>query len=343
MRTLVLQSCPDTPTGCINIEFVNFNLEQGFDDLFFYDGPDVNAPLITSFTGMNTFPIQAGNSCITIQFLSDIIVTSEGFELSWNCSPFACNTTLIPCQETVAINSLPFSLTNQSTCNTGDDLSTGPCTNNDPLLGGEDLVYTYQSNSDACLDIFISNANVNTGLSVYSDCPESANAECLGSDQNMTGDLVSINNLSIDAFQTIYIVLSNGDGCTNFDVQINEVECIQFVAARSSCEDALILNVCEGLPEYFSIAQQANLNPDYYQPGINDGCWPGVGSSHYSWLFFQAQADGEFGVLIENTNSSEATNINIQVWGPIADHESICSFMAGNQPARKHRCIEYQF
>ncbi len=326
--------CPSVPTNCISLEFLNFNLENNFDNLILYDGPDIGSPQIATLTGSNTFPIQAGNNCLTIQFTSDISVTAPGFEIQWSCSDVPCQTTLIPCLENVAINNLPFTSSGQTTCGSGDDLSDGPCNSNDPVLAGEDFVYTYTPFNDACLNISLENVNINTGLSVYTNCPTSAGASCISFNQNPSDNSLSINNLAVDAFQPLFIVISNGDGCTDFDIQIEEVECLTFAAARSSCEDALILNVCEGLPELFSIAQQPNLNPDFYQPGINDGCWSGVGASHYSWLFFQAQTDGDFGVLIENSDPSESTNINIQVWGPISTYAELCDFMASNQPVR---------
>jgi len=38
--------CPSVATNCISLEFLNFNIENGFDNLIFYDGPDISSPQI---------------------------------------------------------------------------------------------------------------------------------------------------------------------------------------------------------------------------------------------------------------------------------------------------------
>ncbi len=324
--------CPDILTNCINLELVNADIENGFDNLTFFAGSDINAPQIGNFTGnASNISLQAGSDCVTVQFVSDFIVSQAGFELTWQCAPDSCETTFIPCEDTENISGLPFS-SSATTCNSGNDVETGPCANSTALLEGEDFIYTYNPFSDQCIDIIVTGANLNTGLSVYNECPESA-SDCMGFAQNMTNDSLIIQNISLTAFQPIFIVLSNED-CTDFSIQINEVACPVTAPARPVCEDALLLNNCEGLPDLFAVSQTSLPNPNYFQAGINDGCWTGIGQAHYTWLFFQAQVDGDFGFIAENGNEFESSNLNIQVWGPIVDHETMCEFIENNQPIR---------
>lgn len=323
--------CPNELTNCISLDLVNVNIENTYDFLNIYAGESTNAPLIASFTGLtDEVSLQAGSSCVTVEFTSDNTVNDPGFELTWDSSPENCMTTFVPCQSTESIFFLPYADNNASTCNSGDDIQSGPC--NDEVLLGEDVVYTYTSFTNECFDIKITGANPNTGLSVYNNCPEDATM-CLGFAQNaMDGDLV-LNNIHSEDFETIYIVVSHAD-CTDYNLEISPVECPILSPARPLCEQAILLNRCEDLPEIFEVSQQSSTESTYFQTGINDGCWEGTGAAHFTWLMFQAQADGDFGFIAQNSNEFEASNINIQAWGPISEMDDICMFMENNQPTR---------
>ncbi|TNE64500.1 MAG: T9SS type B sorting domain-containing protein [Bacteroidetes bacterium] len=99
--------CPSSPAACINFTLEYFNLDAGdaftpgFDLLSFYDGPNVNAPLLAQLNSFSTptgtdggggvcFQVQATSGCLTIQFQSDATVQFEGFKGSWICSPIPC-------------------------------------------------------------------------------------------------------------------------------------------------------------------------------------------------------------------------------------------------------------
>lgn len=324
--------CPDILTNCINLDIVSTDIETNFDNLTFFAGDDINAPQMGNLTGVGgPISFQAGTECVTIQFQSDFIVNQGGFELTWQCSPDSCETTFIPCEDTQAIFGLPFSESG-TTCNSGNDVQTGPCPNSDELLEGEDLLYTYNPFNDQCIDIIITGADLGTGLSVYNGCPESA-TECMGFAQNTTNDTLAVQGISLSAFSPIFIAISNPN-CTDFSIQIVEVPCPVTAPSRPICEDAFLLNNCEGLPDAFAVSQTTLSIPEYFQAGVNDGCWPGTGVAHYTWLFFQAQTDGDFGFIAQNGNEFESSNINIQVWGPIPDFEMMCEFMENNQPVR---------
>lgn len=69
--------------------FSSFCLELGSDTLFFYDGPNINSPLLGAFTGTNMPPaIIATSGALTIRFVSDLSITCTGWEAYW--------TTIVP-------------------------------------------------------------------------------------------------------------------------------------------------------------------------------------------------------------------------------------------------------
>jgi gliding motility-associated-like protein len=256
-------------------------------------------------------------------------VTDGGFEITWECAQTPCVTTLLPCNEVASIFALPF-IESNSTCDAGDDVQTGPC--GEDILMGEDFIYTYMPSMNGCLDIQVTGINLNTGLSIYNGCPESATA-CLAQLQNTTEDNLSINVLEVNAFNPIFIVLSNAL-CTDFSITVEQVDCPETVGASGFCGDAFLLNRCNDFPEIYEVSQQTTPIDAYFQENINDGCWDGLGAGHLTWLFFQAQTDGEFGFLAQNIDDNELANIDIQVWGPIENLDEICIFMANNQPVR---------
>jgi hypothetical protein len=86
--------CPANVGEAAQLVFSAFELEEpGFtvyDYLSFYDGADVNAPLIGSYTGTDnpgTITAENAGGCLTVVFVSDIIVPAAGWEAVFNCVP----------------------------------------------------------------------------------------------------------------------------------------------------------------------------------------------------------------------------------------------------------------
>ena len=75
--------CPPNAVS-ITITFTFFETELNNDIVRIFDGPDTNSPLIGGpFSGANMPPVVVSNGCITINFISDINVSAEGFALNW--------------------------------------------------------------------------------------------------------------------------------------------------------------------------------------------------------------------------------------------------------------------
>ena len=68
------------------LQFSQFAMESGFDNLFIYNGPSTASPLIGSYTGTNSPGTVIGTSgCITVRFTTDGSVTGAGFTAAINC------------------------------------------------------------------------------------------------------------------------------------------------------------------------------------------------------------------------------------------------------------------
>ena len=90
--------------GVISLFFLgNFNLEDNFDFISFYDGPDVNSPQIgASITG-STAPgtIVATSGYLTVHFISDENVAREGWTSQWSTQVPP------PVPPTISVNPVP--------------------------------------------------------------------------------------------------------------------------------------------------------------------------------------------------------------------------------------------
>jgi len=78
-----------TPFGAasVTLTFVSFNMENNFDELIIYDGPDTSSPVLATLTGeMDVDPITSTGPSITIQEMSDGSVIRSGYEINYNCT-----------------------------------------------------------------------------------------------------------------------------------------------------------------------------------------------------------------------------------------------------------------
>ena len=75
--------CPQGVSSIV-IDFITFMTEPNNDYVIVYSGPDTTYPVLAGpYSGINLPPQITTSGCVTIQFVSDINVTSDGFELHW--------------------------------------------------------------------------------------------------------------------------------------------------------------------------------------------------------------------------------------------------------------------
>jgi gliding motility-associated-like protein len=336
-ENLTFTICPNDFHSCIEINILDFVMENftGFfgDRLNFYAGNSINAPLIASVTGNDNgqgFPIQATSSCVTVQFISDGSVTFPGFELTWQCTPLACDGST-PDNPTV-INSLPFTQNGVTTCDGAATFATTACTQ-DAFLNGPEYVFAYDSPGGICAQIQVTGALGGTGVLVLNGPPDDPNTTCVAQSPQGT-----IGNANFQTPGTYYIIVANAAGCTNFDISITETDC----ALSPALVDALCnpLNGCiedGGVPSIFNF--EDGFQDMDIVAGVNDGCWLGVGAEpDFYWFSIQAQADGPFGFILESADFP--SDIDFSVWGPFTQQEVcetpnlVVNFIANNQPIR---------
>jgi len=321
--------CPSEFHQCIFINVVEYNMEQGFDDLTFYAGEDTNAPQIFQLTGAgNDFEVQAFSDCVTIQFTSDGSATDEGFFLEWMCSPDTC--TIDPpstCDDPTIIPNLPYDNDDLTTCFAGNSITTSPC--NNFFITGEEYIFTYDSPGDECIMVDITGSDASTGVAVYNECPNTA-SECVAIAGGNFGQVdPTIGAAFLETAGTYYIVVANPNFCTDFNIEITQVECPTILPPANDCDDAVGLNGCGNQPSIISVSQEPATNLDY-----TDGCWGGPGAANFTWFVFQAQEDGNFGFLADDNTGQPFADIDINVWGPFDSQDFLCDSVGVVEPIR---------
>lgn len=85
--------CPPIPGNLVSITFTSFDIEDGNDFLYVYDGISTTSPLIGIYTG-TTIPtvITATNTtgCLTFRFKSNGSITNPGWASDITCAPQPC-------------------------------------------------------------------------------------------------------------------------------------------------------------------------------------------------------------------------------------------------------------
>ncbi len=87
--------CSSVSGECVQLLFSSLDLEDGYDFLTVYNGPNTGSPVLGSYTGNNTPGVLTATSgCLTIEFTSDFTGRAAGWEASINCVP--CPGSLCP-------------------------------------------------------------------------------------------------------------------------------------------------------------------------------------------------------------------------------------------------------
>ncbi|HKK88892.1 MAG TPA: CUB domain-containing protein, partial [Saprospiraceae bacterium] len=69
----------------ITLTFTEFHIEEDFDFMYIYDGPDLSGNLLATYTGFGIPPsiTISGSDCVTIHFTSDDNIAQFGWTLRW--------------------------------------------------------------------------------------------------------------------------------------------------------------------------------------------------------------------------------------------------------------------
>lgn len=324
--------CPSTPTECLQIDINSFNIDP-FDQLRFYAGDNIGAPLLASVSGNDIgtgYRILSSTECVTVRFTSDSRVAFEGFELTWSCLGDPCESSTI--ENPTVVSNLPFSASNLSTCDGGATFVNSPCSDAD-FLNGPEYVFEYNAPGNTCTSISISGAEEGTGLIVLNGPPDAATTSCVAAIQSTT-----LSNVDMRAGGTYYIIVANALGCTNFDINIEEVECMLSPALRSALCNPI--NDClADQDQTFNIQLEDGFRDLTITTDVNGGCWLNDGEEpDYFWFTVQAATDGDFGFIMQSAGTP--SDIDFNAWGPFSTEQvcenanEIVNFIQNNQPIR---------
>lgn len=141
------------------------------------------------------------------------------------------------CSSATAISSLPYNLS-ASTCGACDNFSfLDACGSS--YMDGEDYVFTYTPAVNELVDLTLSGTLSWTGLFISDDCPSSIGANCVASNTNSAGN-PSLNNVSLTAGQTYYIIVSTwpSPDCTPFVIDMSNTP---VVGSCSNCSNPTVI------------------------------------------------------------------------------------------------------
>ncbi len=299
----VYNDCPDQATDCLGSDITTVGSNAVI--------------MMTYLEAPGTYFIIVDNPDACTDF--DLAINSV------NCA----NDAPVTCENPIMVGTVPFT-DNASTCGAGNSEGNNDCSlNSGP---GEDYTYAYESTGGECLTIRLENAESGTTVSALNAC-SADDPECFGFAEVSTGDTAVIEVVRILDPGTYYFVVETPQGCGNFDLEIIPVNCPVSLPVPT-CEDALNINGCGNQPQVIVTDQESSDDESIYQPGINDGCWTGVGQARYTWFTFQAQEDGNFGFIASNAEDPTISDIDIQVWGPYDADSLACGIMQTTQPIR---------
>jgi len=87
--------------GSVTLSFSSFDVENTFDFVNVYDGPDANAPLLVSLTGTSLpADVTSTSALLFVELVTDSTVTAGGFEASWVANPIVAT----GCSGTTTLN-----------------------------------------------------------------------------------------------------------------------------------------------------------------------------------------------------------------------------------------------
>ena len=326
----VFTICPAQFHECIILNFAEYSVEDNFDAINVYAGDDVTAPLYFTLdgTGMGQ-EIPVPSDCVTIQFTSDGSVVESGFTMTWQCTAAPCDVPPISsCDAPTVVPALPYTNDDLGTCFTGNNIpGAGPC-NTDFFLAGSDHVLTYDSPGDECVNIQLSNTIGGMGISVYTACPTDAGAECVA--VSASGSIPAAN---FEEPGTYYIVVGSAQNCGDFDISMEVVDCPIIFPPAGFCDDALGINGCDNNQTAIVSIETGPVDEDFVTD-LNETCWFGPGAANFTFFFFEAQADGNFGFTIQSQNPDEASDVDFLVWGPVNSIDEMCIYAQNNEADR---------
>lgn len=131
--------------------------------------------------------------------------------------PFGPGTT---CANPQVIGSLPYTLSNVTTCGSGDDYgSSNACLSG--YMDGDDYVFRYISPGNECINLSVTGTTNWVGLFVLLGCPNAGGSTCIAEAESGAGN-PSLSWVSLTAAGTYYFIVSTlpPPQCTPFNITV---------------------------------------------------------------------------------------------------------------------------
>jgi CHU_C Type IX secretion signal domain/CUB domain len=338
---------------CIEITIDSLGLEPNNDTLRLIDGATGYIYDRISGTATQSLVFQVPTNNLKIDFKSDGSINSRGFKLSWK-SIASCSAKPTLCNASELIPSLPFSK-RSTTCNDLlDGVTDSPCAN-DAFLDGKDHIFKFTSQGGQCIKVNVTDFLISAilgspvfgvpeGLNVgiYRGCPSNSASECIAKGKLSTRfDSAFVLNARLELPGDYYIVVSKKESCSPFNIRVEDVPCLNRLPNAGFCEKNLSLNDCSSNTTsdiVLDLTGGGDANFMKFSPKTaNTGCINGFGGVNvYNFAFFrfQAQADGKFGFTIRPITSTENSDIDFNIYGPLTNLNDACAFAKNNAPIR---------
>ncbi|MCE3279059.1 MAG: hypothetical protein K0S44_1250 [Bacteroidetes bacterium] len=203
----------------------------------------------------------------------------------------------------VAIASLPYNVTGQSTCGAGDDITTTNAVTCGSVyyFSDEDKVYTFTPASSGTITITINSTQSWTGATLYDGCPFSAN--CVGYVQSSSSG--SKNFCTSVAAGTTYYLVIDSDGTTGGCISSFSLD---ITAPSGSTSNDLPCNATP-LTIGTAVTGDNTCASGSGEPAV-PSCWTS-GSTNTVWFSFVAPASG---TVYAQTTATTITSTQIAIY-----------------------------
>jgi gliding motility-associated-like protein len=305
--------CSDDPNLCIRLDFLNVDIESGFEQLTIFAGPDAGGTVLGTITGAaNNISFSAPGSCITVVFTADGIINFTGWNALINCVDCpTCSDGIMnglengvdcggdcpscPCAD-LEVDALPFDFSG-TTCGFGPGFDwTDLCQNFN--MDGQDVTFLFVPEQDGCYSFELSGFMVGSaGMMLTEGCPDDMTGSCvMNLVDNWVGTMSGI--AILEGGTEYYLTIGSANwmaNCIDFDLSI-ENDCPQLSPA--DCFGAI--PVCqEAYSETLGPQGSGNFPTEFNPFGCN------FSETNSIWYTFTVQEDGMLNFIIEPNNLND--------------------------------------
>ncbi len=275
--------------NCVSLNFSAFNIENNWDFMYIYDGPNTGSPLIGTYTGTNSpGTVVSTTGCITIRFTSDGSITRPGWAAAISCQ--ACGAPPPPPPPTCS----------------GTFYDSGGAGGN--YSNSENTVTTFCSGSTDCMELTFTSFSLENGFdNMYIYDGSTVSDPLIGQYTGTASPGV------VTSSSGCITILFTSDGSVTAPGWAANIACVATCApppppppTNISCD--VPDPICSGSPIVFT-AQSNGTAASVVNPGNNYNCL--FTSPNPSWYYLEIATGGN--LVIDITAGSD---VDFAIWGP---------------------------